>query len=349
MAKLNKEQLKKLYDYGGTLSPKDWANLIDNMPENPIYNKKSLPIVKTTYEEVRELYNSGKMDPNIKYQFDYKYYNTFDDRRAYFKDLIIYLDGGTVKAEYTGVAMPSGDHITTDGVDVYDKSFKADFIFDSILTSMDFYECKRPEYLIDLNIETEISFNDYEKAIQSLKDNGIPHEVIIDDYYLIYIKFYNVLVYGNEDGIFTTTIIYDNYRIVLNDGDYKFEVTPLELTNIADMMILAAIVNVQYDNDTFHKIFVDTYGLNIDTDNYFTRIDALDRINFYNGNLDTYVQYRDITGNSFGTAISFTDINSFLSLIEIMEMNEQDYSNYLMIEKNHMTVAIEYLNMEYEI
>lgn len=75
MAKLNKEQLKKLYDYGGTLSPKDWANLIDSIPddsETPKYDDSGT-VIETTYDEAKALYESSKMTPGVKYAFEYKH------------------------------------------------------------------------------------------------------------------------------------------------------------------------------------------------------------------------------------------------------------------------------------
>ena len=68
MAKLNKEQLKKLYDYGGTLSPKNWADMIDSVvPDIEIPND----VIKTTYTELVDKINNGKLIPNQWYEFDY--------------------------------------------------------------------------------------------------------------------------------------------------------------------------------------------------------------------------------------------------------------------------------------
>lgn len=341
MAKLNKEQLKKLYDYGGTLSPKDWANMIDNMPENPIYNKKSLPIVKTTYEEVRELYNSGKMDPNVKYQFDYKYYDLFNNQRAYFQDLIIYLDGGTVKAEYTGVTMPNGEPITIDGVDVYDKSFTADFIFDSIMTSNnvpisedigtgEFYEEIRSKYVLDLTGNWGLGSSYSEQVAQLLKNNGIPHKVIIDDYNL-YVEFYDVVVIyeqGSDDTL-EYAFIYNNYILLPSDTSI------FKIYTASTYTILAAIVNVQYDNGVFHKIFVDRYANSSENNHYKASISLLMDINFYNGNLDTTVEwspeldYMNIYGISF-TSIEYllSEAYSYTDSELLIEINQRIYPIY---------------------
>jgi len=318
MAKLNKEQLKKLYDYGGTLSPKDWANMIDNLPENPIYNKDLLPVVKTTYEEVRELYNSGKMDPNVKYQFDYKYYNFYydsmDDReqRAYFQDLIIYLDGGTVKAEYTGVRNINGDPITIDNVDVYDKSFTADFIFDSIITNSDYYEYIRPRYTF--NTEYIISsMDDVEDFVKLLTENSIPHRVMIDEDSMVHIEFYNIAV--TSDSEVEYHFVYNNHNIYYDTVDNTWSVE-----NTAKYTTLAAIVNVKYDNGTFHKIFIDRYFKSDVEDYYHVSLTSLlMKINFYSGDLDTFIKYDDDLNwgkDHFEYGISFTDINYIMDAIE---------------------------------
>ena len=70
MPKLNKNQLKKLYDYGGTLSPEDWATMIDNMVSEAEYDDSGT-IIKTTYQEAKDLYESGQMIPGIYYEFPY--------------------------------------------------------------------------------------------------------------------------------------------------------------------------------------------------------------------------------------------------------------------------------------
>ena len=70
MPKLNKNQLKKLYDYGDILSPTDWATMIDNMAFEAEYDNSGT-IVKTTYEEAKYLYESGQMIPGVYYEFPY--------------------------------------------------------------------------------------------------------------------------------------------------------------------------------------------------------------------------------------------------------------------------------------
>lgn len=71
MAKLNKEQLKKLYDYGGTLSSKDWADMIDSVvPDTPDIQPGT--VIETTYEEAKSLYESGQMKQGVYYKFPYR-------------------------------------------------------------------------------------------------------------------------------------------------------------------------------------------------------------------------------------------------------------------------------------
>lgn len=70
MPKLNKNQLKKLYDYGGILSPEDWATMIDNIVSEAKYDNSGT-VITTTYEEAKALYESGQMIPGVYYEFPY--------------------------------------------------------------------------------------------------------------------------------------------------------------------------------------------------------------------------------------------------------------------------------------
>lgn len=148
MAKLNNKQLKKLYDYGGTLSPKDWGDMVDSLRQD--YTEKA-PVVKTTYETARDLYNSGQMIPGVKYAFTYHHaFDWIQDDYVNMQvrnniDIQVYIDNnGNLKAD--------GFYNLT-GVDRY---FTSDYTFN-------------PTYVIfhktDVDTEYIESYVDYYKPI----------------------------------------------------------------------------------------------------------------------------------------------------------------------------------------
>ena len=138
MTKLNKEQLKKLYDYGGTLSPKDWANLIDSIPDDseiPKYDDSGT-VIETTYEEAEALYESGNMIPGVKYEFEYKHHvimhnineDTSNSITTGIKNefpIQVYIDrSGQLKA--------IGSYTLDSYITIIRRNFVADFRFENI-------------------------------------------------------------------------------------------------------------------------------------------------------------------------------------------------------------------------
>lgn len=75
MAKLNKEQLKKLYDYGGTLSPKNWADMIDSVtldtPDEDSPSADPNNIIQISYKTLIDNIENGLLIPNQWYEFFY--------------------------------------------------------------------------------------------------------------------------------------------------------------------------------------------------------------------------------------------------------------------------------------
>lgn len=249
MTKLNKEQLKKLYDYGGTLSPKDWADMIDNMPENPNYNKDSLPIVKTTYAEVRELYYAGKMDPNVKYEFRYEFKSS--PTTIYpVNNLKIYVTpSGNLKAE--GAA--------EDNQNFY--PFVADFEFDKLLV----------DYIPDTSGQNSDIYVYEDFKCHSLQIYDTNYEVfnILEQYNFEYeIKddteeFKLLLI--KDVAVFTEDVYIEDmgenwyYINIINKSGIKIKYSPDSTSIIVDninIKPIAAIYNIQY-NDKFHYKLLD--------------------------------------------------------------------------------------------
>lgn len=62
--KLSKNQLKKLYDHGGVLTPKDWATMIDNVAQNEV------PVIYTA-DDLYYLSKNKKLIPGHIYYTEY--------------------------------------------------------------------------------------------------------------------------------------------------------------------------------------------------------------------------------------------------------------------------------------
>lgn len=245
MAKLTKEQLKKLYDYGGTLSPKDWAAMIDNMGGNSMYNKNSLPIVKTTYEEVKELYYTGNMDPNVKYEFEYVFKPSFNTIYPVSNLQLYITPSGDLKAEGAG----------SDFTAFY--PFVADFEFDKLLVqtisdesnnninlyedfkchTLDIYDTNYGlfDILEQYNIEYETKYDTEEFQPTFIKDVVIFDTELEDEDMGEYYVYHNLIT---KSGI----------KIQFSPDDTNIKVTNINITPVA------AIYNIQYDNKFHYKL-----------------------------------------------------------------------------------------------
>lgn len=258
MAKLTKEQLKKLYDYGGTLSPKDWADMIDSL--SPQEYDDSGTIIDTSYEDVKALYESGRMIPGVKYRCNINYNLTYD-LYLNLQNVYIFIDKlGDLKLQHLGNANYN-----------YDKSFIADFKFNGFLTNVD---------RTILESRKDISLSLYESNIEELINflgNSFKYDYI-----------------SLNDDIYTFNL-HDCYTFVLDDVEYcvnkdrnriieiiRNEYNQIAATNIdIEFETLPCIYNVQYENGIFHCIFVEYNHL---SDAAYIRCD----MNIYGSSLDDY-------------------------------------------------------------
>ena len=75
MSELSKnKKLKKLYDYGDHMTPQKWAKAVDML--SPYSPPEDAPVINTTYEEAKAIYEAGEMKTGVYYQFEYEYYRS---------------------------------------------------------------------------------------------------------------------------------------------------------------------------------------------------------------------------------------------------------------------------------
>ena len=315
MAKLTKEQLKKLYDYGGTLSPKDWADMIDSIPENPIY-RDSLPIIKTTYKEVRELYYAGKMDPNIKYEFAYTFKTSFNTIYPVSNLQLYITPSGDLKAEGAG----------NDSTAFY--PFVADFEFDKLLVQNIVVGTNSYRYVYeDFKFHTlDIEDTNY-GLFDILEQYNIEYETRYDteEYRPLFIKdvvIFNTYLYNEDMGEYCTyyyLITKSGIKIQFSPDDIDINVTNINITPVA------AIYNIQYNNK-FHYKLLD--GINEDYDYFMLQCNA----SVYGSDYSDYINWDSFIAQDLDTIPHGVIINSQLSQIS-PEIN--DYSMVCMVSNSN--------------
>ena len=77
MSESRNTQLKRVYDLGGTLTPKQWAKAVDVIFPDP--NEGNGKIIKTTYKDLVNMISSGSLIPGALYEFDYNNYLPIKD------------------------------------------------------------------------------------------------------------------------------------------------------------------------------------------------------------------------------------------------------------------------------
>lgn len=176
MAKLNKEQLKKLYDYGGTLTPRDWADLIDSVI--PDKTSDNPPVIETTYEEAEALYESGQMIPGILYNFPIRYSKSIhSDTISTTIDHNVYIDND-------GRLKNKGSYDLNDNTH---REFISDFDWNPGYVSFDIYDTYIEQYIklsafYNLNYTTISSSQcnetpDYSSLKQILDKANVPYDL----------------------------------------------------------------------------------------------------------------------------------------------------------------------------
>lgn len=127
MTKLSNKQLKKLYDYGGTLSPKDWANMIDTLVPEDVDLFEELKHYNIQTYEGQPI---AELKPNTLYVYpiNFKYSSV---KGFYSNILMIYLnpeDHTKLKCTADRNIYDSEDDNTTSL-----NEFIADFKFDGVV------------------------------------------------------------------------------------------------------------------------------------------------------------------------------------------------------------------------
>ena len=214
-------------------------------------------IVKTTYEEVRELYNSGKMDPNVKYEFEYVftpcpgYTYTVPNLRVYLTQ------NGELKAE--------GKWFDEGSSGIY-ESFKSDFEFDSLATSftLDDQTYNIKEYIPD-TISFKMSMivmNDRESKIEKLH-NIYSH--VDPKVNLIYDNESESIIVTLHDAnpiyFYDESLDYEEYIVISKSGicilDPDKNTIDVNNIKLGSANIKANIYNINYDS-YFHSTLVNT-------------------------------------------------------------------------------------------
>ena len=80
MSESRNKRLKRVYDLGGTLTPKEWAKAADVIFPDP--NEGNGDIIKTTYKDLVNMISSGSLIPGATYEFDYNNYLPFKNKNV---------------------------------------------------------------------------------------------------------------------------------------------------------------------------------------------------------------------------------------------------------------------------
>lgn len=100
MSESRNKRLKRVYDLGGTLTPKEWAKAADVIFPDP--NEGNGNIIETTYKDLVNMISSGSLIPGATYEFDYNNYLPFKNKNVsdyYYYDIELtqYLSGSQVR------------------------------------------------------------------------------------------------------------------------------------------------------------------------------------------------------------------------------------------------------------
>ena len=100
MSESRNKRLKRVYDLGDTLTPKEWAKAADVIFPDP--NEGNGNIIKTTYKDLVNMISSGSLIPGALYEFDYNNYLPFKNKNVsdYYDhdiELTQYLSGSRVR------------------------------------------------------------------------------------------------------------------------------------------------------------------------------------------------------------------------------------------------------------
>lgn len=181
--KLSKNQLKKLYDHGGVLTPKDWATMIDNLSQDEV------PIIYDNME-LYNMMNNHKLIPGKIYYTEYY---------GEFRDMTNLINGAT---SIDIIALPAISNSEFGrAYDFNDRTFNIEFykLAKSIETDENWYEDKGKIRRCDVNVTM-----DYEESGEIR--NGkfkIPALVI---YSPTYNETPNIMLYTSLRSIYSTRI-----------------------------------------------------------------------------------------------------------------------------------------------
>ena len=162
MAKLNKEQLKKLYDYGGTLSPKDWADAIDSLV--PDYVAENAEPIQITYKELKNLVKNSLLTPGQWYEFEHNPYIPVIPKLIYNKETKV-----RVKAESNNNLSKNALYYGVNEVAVGMGNHESVINWHTCEYDID----KFNNYLVDRNFNHEIVYE-----LKSLTKDFLPSEVL---------------------------------------------------------------------------------------------------------------------------------------------------------------------------
>lgn len=264
MTKLSNKQLKKLYDYGGTLSPRDWADAIDSLvPENVDLFEELKHYKIQTYKEqpITEL----KPNTLYVYPIDFKYnqYNGF-----YSETLMIYLN----PEDHTKLKCIADYNIYDIG-DTCLNEFIADFKFDGVVkiswnTEMEdeiYSDCgiksthieifDTSEYADDFINMLKISNISYEKTVNDLDEIEI---IVKDVAYLGVESEWQYEIISNGD-----TILYsadgDNWYILENNTDLDSSAMNVSCSNAPLIYNITLKNGLHQDYFVMNALYMDDY------------------------------------------------------------------------------------------
>lgn len=80
MSESRNTRLKRVYDLGGTLTPKEWAKAADVIFPDP--NEGNGDIIETTYKDLVNMISSGSLIPGALYEFEYNNYLPFKNKNV---------------------------------------------------------------------------------------------------------------------------------------------------------------------------------------------------------------------------------------------------------------------------
>lgn len=275
MAKLNNKQLKKLYDYGGTLSPKDWSDMIDNLRPDCL---EEAPIVKTTYEALQSLYNKGQILPGVIYEFEY-YKPNFKG-----ETMLISL---SLHVDSLGKFKVFGKY-SVEEVDY--RPFYADFEFNAMYISQD-QENGANIYITYDAVSIELCDIDTDLNLSELGfefiENGWTQQWIIPNVFSWY---------DDNDIIHIVSRNGTHITCVFNEDDYKWVIN---LKNTHTTNVYPAIYNIHYGKNYYHTINLKYNEIKYDSCFHSTFVDS-----------EWHNVYCDIYGSSIDDYLNWDSLNT---------------------------------------